>query len=120
MIHIDTNACNDSGAFQLSENAGAFFRLDKHVIRPAQVTGEIGHFEDRFAGGEAQSQRDEGQGAGRETMPQNDGDIETGAGLGVPDATVASLPGGLLVRANDGPGFASSGRKTAGDRKSVV
>ena len=109
MIHIDTDACNDSRAFQLSENAGTLPGLDQHVVGPTQVTGEVGHFEDRLAGGQAERQSNERQRAGRESMPQNDGDIEARAKLGVPGSTIASLPSGLFVCTDDGPGFAPCG-----------
>ena len=70
MIHVDADACNDSRAFERGENARALLGLNEQVVGPAQVAGEIGGLEDRFARRQTERQRHHGQGVRREVSPQ--------------------------------------------------
>ena len=55
VIHVDADACNDSRAFQLREDARAFPGRESDVIGPAQVACQIGGFKDGLARRESKS-----------------------------------------------------------------
>ncbi len=70
--------------FELRENPRALLGFDQHVVGPAQVAGQIGGLEDRFARRETERESDHGQRVGSKVAPQNDRDVQTGAGFGMP------------------------------------
>ena len=55
VVHVDANACDDCGAFELRQNARAFFISDENVIGPAEIARDIcrllNGFRDRQAEG---------------------------------------------------------------------
>ena len=79
----------------------AFLGLNQHVVGPAQVAGQIGGLQDRFARRPSPSASvTTGNASGGKRVPQNDGDVQARAGFGMPHSPVAPLSGGLFFGAH--------------------
>src|SRR5579872_505835 len=113
LVHVDTDACNDSRVFHLGQDAGAFLGVNQHVVRPAQVAGEMSGFLDGIGGGQSERECDRGDVIRDKGVAQHDRAVQPRTGFGVPGSPVTALPRGLLFGDDHGAGFATFGRQAA-------
>ena len=101
VIHVDPDTGDERPGLHLHQNAGAFLLAEQHVVGPAQIGADIRRARDRFGRGEPKRHGEHARALGAKGQPQDEGHVQTGFGLGVPQAAVAALPGGLLLGDDD-------------------
>src|SRR5262249_44185264 len=110
LVDVDADAADGVLIDELNQNAGDFAVMEHEVVGPAEVAGDAGGLGDGFDGGDAECEREERRGR------EDDGEVEAGAGWGVPGVAVAALSGGLLIGEDDGAeGFGGGDGLGAGD-----
>ena len=103
VIDVDADAGDGLAVDELHQNAGDLAVVEHEVVGPAQVALDAGGLRDGLHGGDAEREREDGDGG------QDDRAVDSVAGFGVPGVAVAALAGELAIGEHDGAGLACGG-----------
>src|SRR5579884_2002289 len=126
VVDVDADSGNDVIVHELRQDSGDFLLVDEHVIRPAQVAGDMARFLDRFRCGQTDQQARNRQIGGHERQVENNRGVNARFGLRDPLTPEPAHSGRLLIgkydRAGASPGCdqACGSRHCRADAREIV